>query len=299
MISSPTKRWINPMISLAVGSFPSLWRDVDSVFVLSTGRTGTETLKHLFELSDRVSAFHEPEPQLLEERKRARVEVYDQAAKYTKIFARARGAALYREVLRGKIYAETSARLTFFAPVIAELLPNARFIYIHRHPGGIVRSGMRRKWYVDHEADYARIEPAPNEAAKKEWDTWDPFTKICWYWDAYNRFSLNFAESIDSSRVLSLDAGSIFDGSAAARIFSFIGAEAPPQSKISAVLSKKHNAQHSEQFPRFENWPPEMRRVLYNIAGDTMRSLGYRTESIPSIREDVVAVASVNGRSDD
>lgn len=265
----------------ALGS--PLWRSTPSVFVLSTGRTGTETLMHLLALCPDVNSFHEPHPQLLEERKAARVEIGRNPEKYTRIFARARGSRLLAARLQGRVYVETSARLTFFSPVIADLLPNSKFIYIHRHPAEVVRSGMRRRWYVDHPADYARITPDPSEVPPSVWTKWEPFRKICWYWNAYNRFALDFVRTVDSSRVLSLNAREVFDGSAAQRIYDLAGVSAPGKSAIERVLSAKHNAQKLADFPKYADWTPEMRGTLSEIAGMTMTELGYRDEYIERV----------------
>lgn len=252
-----------------------VWKEAECIFILSTGRTGTKTLARLLDLSDRVSAFHEPTPQLLVERKRARWEVHKDKKKYRKIFARARGASLFNAVRHRKVYAETSARLTFFAPVIADLLPRAKFIYIHRSPTEIVRSGMRRGWYVDHPADYARVKPVVSEEASARWNDWDAFSKICWYWNVYNRFALNFCDYVEETRVLTLRAEEIFSGEAVSAIFDHINLPAPSHDKVERILNKKLNAQKQDAFPKGENWSRDMHRVLYNIAGKTIEQLDY------------------------
>ncbi|HEX7069979.1 MAG TPA: sulfotransferase [Rhodothermales bacterium] len=259
---------------LAASCYP-IWKNTRSLFVLSTGRTGTETLMHLLALSPEIDAFHEPNPQLMMERKRARIEVHSDPQKYRRIFAHARSRSLLRSNLRSRVYAETSARLTFFAPVIADMLPEARFVYIHRHPAEVVRSGMRRGWYVNHPADFARIEPGPAEMSRAEWEALDPFDKICWYWNAYNEFSLDFVRSLAPSRVLSLNAREVFDGSSVDAIFGMLGVPVPPAADVERVLAQKHNAQRKADFPRYESWTPEQKERLFRYAGATMERLGY------------------------
>ncbi|WP_457653576.1 sulfotransferase [Rhodocaloribacter sp.] len=254
---------------------PELWRNTPSLFVLSTGRTGTETLTHILNLSDQVDAFHEPHPQLLEERKFARTEIYINPNKYRKIFSQSRALYLWKAKVKRKLYAETSARLTFFAPVIYDVLPSSKFIYIHRHPAEVIRSGMRRGWYVNHPADYARIVPVKGEVAFDDWGKWSPFEKICWYWDAYNRFSLDFANRASPGRVIQIRADELFGGQAIGRIFDLINLSSPHRDLVSEELEKKHNVQHDSSFPIFEDWTEEMRRILYRHAGETMQRLGY------------------------
>ena len=248
------------------------------VFFLSTGRTGTQTLMHLFNLSEHIEAFHEPRPQLMLERKMARVEIAKNPKKYRRIFEQSRGVKLLSSRLRSKIYVETSARLTFFAPVISELMPNAKFIYTHRNPSEVIRSGMRRGWYVNHPADYARIVPANNNENFLEWEEWDPFKKICWYWNTYNKFSLDFIATIPQSRVLVLNSADIFSGNVGKELFHFLDLESPSQEQINHVLNKKYNAQKKSHFASYREWDENMKNTLYEMAGDVMKRLGYAEE---------------------
>lgn len=267
-------------VGRVLAAMPWLWRDARCVFVLSTGRTGTETLQHLLALSPQIDAYHEPRPQLMIHRKHARWEIGRAPDKYIRVIQRTRGPKLYRSKARGLWYAETSARMTFFAPLLAHLLPNAKFLFIHRHPGEVVRSGMRRGWYENHPADFARIEPVPGEEAFKAWPSWTSFQKICWYWDAYNRFSLDARRRIGEERMLTLKADGLFDGSAVPAIFAHLGLDVPPADAVEAILSQRRNAQKAASFLLFEDWTPTMYEDLRRIAGDTMEQLGYSTELI-------------------
>ncbi len=262
-------------LSRLMALVPGLWIDTPAVFVLSTGRTGTETLTRLLDLHDSIDAYHEPHPQLLVERKKARLEVYANPKRYQRIFCHSRAALILKSRMRGKLYAETSARLTFFAPVISSLMPNAKFVYMHRHPGDVVRSGMRRGWYVNHPADYARIEPGPQEEAHRHWHSWGAFEKICWYWDAYNRFALNFMDSMPDNRIFVMPSEMLYQGRGVGTLFEFMGLDKPDDQKIEDVLRHKYNKQTKSSFPKFDDWDSEMKQTLYMLAGDTMRRLGY------------------------
>ena len=252
-----------------------IWEDEESVFVLSTGRTGTQTLAHLLALSPAIDAYHEPSPVLVAEATDARHEIYSNIRKYERIFISAKGLALFRSKRRGKIYAETSARLTFFAPVIATVLPKAKFIHIHRDPAAIVRSGMRRGWYQNHKGDHLRPEPVAGESLNEKWETLDQFSKICWYWEAYNSFAIRFFDSIASARCLAIEAEDLFSGTAVPSIFRFIGVPAPSLKQVRTILGHKLNKQQSGHFPFREEWTPEMHSTLQDIAEKTILHLGY------------------------
>jgi hypothetical protein len=262
---------------VAYATWP-VWRNTRALFVLSTGRTGTTTLARLLNLSSEIEAFHQPQPELLKARQAARWEIHAEPGKYRHIFVRARGTPLFQAVRKGRMYAETSARLTFFAPVIADLLPKARFLFIHRDPVGLIRSGMKRGWYVDHPADYARVRPVKGEPFFDRWETMSPFEKVCWYWNVYNDFALRFCQHVDSSRVLIVQASNLFDGTAVPEIFDLLDCRKPADKDIDRVLKKKLNAQQEGSFPEAEEWSPSMHDTLWSVAGDTMEQLGYSAE---------------------
>ena len=253
----------------------SAWRDARCTFVLSTGRTGTATLTELFDHVPGVTAVHEPNPELLQERMEARHAVAEDPERFRTIFARSRGLRLLKAHRAGHHYVETSARLTFFAPVIYEQLPNARFLFVHREPWDVVRSGMRRGWYRDHPNDPVRIRPVPGEAAYDGWNEMSQFEQICWYWAAYNRFALDFYESVGGDRVLMVRATDLFTGAALPEIFSFMGLNLPAEKVLERELKAQHNAQHAAHFPEADAWTDEQREALRRYAGPEMARLGY------------------------
>lgn len=258
------------------------WKNTNSAFVLSTGRSGTATLAELLALSPKINAYHEPPPDLLKERQSAFHEISSNPDKYARIFVKTRSGLMAQAKHQKKFYAETSARLTFFAPVISQICPNARFIHLVRHPGAVVRSGMRRKWYeMNGRLDRYRVYPSPDDPFSHKWDTASPFEKICWYWDAYNAFALRFSATIPPERMLLLKAEDLFEGEMETmkKLFEFIQIECPPPNLVDTVLKGKLNRQQSGLFPLFEDWEESEYRKLIPIAGETMFKLGYWDKS--------------------
>lgn len=270
-----TREWVTRELALLASM--GRWKKSGTVFLLSTGRSGTATLAKVLQLAPGITAFHEPWPQMLKERQQALHEVWTEADTYMQIFLRARAGLIARSTLGGKVFAETSARLTFFAPAIARALPEARFIHLVRHPGGVIRSGMRRSWYSDNRSDRYRIRPQEGDPHFAGWESLPRFNKICWYWNAYNAFALRFRDSVDSSRLLLLKAEDLFAarGDNMDRLFSFIGVPSPESDMLAAELGRKHNRQLNNDYPVFEQWSRTQRETLISIAGDTMAALGY------------------------
>jgi hypothetical protein len=253
------------------------WKNRSTVFLLSTGRSGTAALAKVLELAPGITAFHEPWPQMLEERQQALHEVWTATDSYGQLFLKARAGLIARSTLGGKVYAETSARLTFFAPAIAQVLPEARFIHLVRHPGDVIRSGMRRSWYSDNRSDRYRIRPQAGDPYFENWESLPRFEKICWYWNAYNSFALRFTDIVEARRFLLLKAEDLFAarGETLEQLFEFIGVPSPGSEALAAELDHKHNRQVKNDYPRFEEWNESQRKTLAAVAGDTMTALGY------------------------
>jgi len=252
------------------------WRSTKCLFVLSTGRTGTSTLIRLLNLSPKVSALHEPKPNLVREYRRAYSGVTTRPDRYRRLFERARRRLISRECPNGEVYAEATL-LKFFAPVIAEMLPNAKFLHLHRHPGEIVRSAMRRRWYLDNPLDRYRLVPLPTDPAHELWAHWDSFQKSCWLWHVENKYFLDLAETLGSDRVLRLQFDQWIDPRTGEyrRIFEFVGVELPEPGAVPRILGMKYNRQVDGEFSCFEQWTEAQKQSLCEIAATTMNRLGY------------------------
>jgi hypothetical protein len=266
-----------PGVCRLVGAVPDdSWQTTPCLFILSTGRTGSSTLVRLLDLSPEVAAFHEPKPALLRSYRGAYAEAHRNPSRYRRLLARARRRLIGEAGRDGLVYAEATL-LKFFAPVMAEMLPNARFLHLHRHPAEVVRSGMRRGWFRGSALDRYRIVPLADDPASRHWGRWDAFRKVCWTWHTENDYFIRLDRTIGRHRVLRL----AFDqwtrpGTGAYRsLFDFLEVEPPRPEAVADVLAVKHNEQTGGEFPPYAEWPGAWRRILAEVAGPTMTRLGY------------------------
>lgn len=252
------------------------WRSARCLFILSTGRTGSSTLIKLLNLSPDVNAFHEPKPNLVKEYRSSFRDMSDRPDYYRRLFMRARSLQISQSTSDGSVYAEATL-LKFFAPVIAQLLPNSKFLHIHRHPGEVVRSGMRRRWYLNNPLDKYRAVPVPSDPASSKWVQWDSFNKVCWLWHAENQRFLELAQSLGGERVLSLQFDNWINPQTGQYqiIFDFLGVKQPKAGIVSEILGEKHNRQVDGEFPHYELWTESQKHKLHEIASSTMDQLGY------------------------
>lgn len=250
-----------------------------SVFVLSTGRVGTQTLAALFGLASNVFAYHEPSPILYGLSKLSYENTQNILASQIlkEVFLTARRELLDYSLYCGRGYVESSPQTTFLAPVIREALPSARFIHLVRDPRHVLRSGIRRRWYAGHPADKTRIVPDPSSEAGTQWDSYNTFQKNLWLWTETNKWIIQFSESLLAERILLVHSEDLFNAHKPTikQLFAFVGASIPSFRKIERVLGKKLNAQKKGTFPQPSDWSQAMNDDLLARAGETAKKLGY------------------------
>lgn len=262
-------------------AYESDWQGFDAVFVLSTGRTGTATLATLLGLSHFIHAEHEASPQLV----KASFEAYmdtsnDWGKRWSRVILSARDDFVLAANADGRVYVETNYRLTYLSRAIAHSFPDSKFIFLHRDPYKVIRSGMRRGYYHGlHQAwNFARIRPRPEEKHFDSWNSFSPLQKNAWRWTKVNDYAVGFFQQMPDSRCMKLRSEDLFsnDLSVYDRIFGFIGVERPEAHRIEQVLNKRINAQDHYDGRSFE-WTGEKRDSVQPIIQDTAERLGYRT----------------------
>jgi hypothetical protein len=233
-------------------------------FVLSTGRCGTAFLTEIFDRSARLSVHHTPKPELeyvssLVHRQRPALEALELAV------LAARFELLVAAYRSGVMYVETNNRISFFAPALARLLPNARFIHLVRHPADFVRSGMRRGYYADGVVQHQRLMPRSHP----EWSSWTELEKIAWEWNEINGFIEGFKGTAPESRVLTIRSEALFrNREAIISVLEFVGIadDAALVSKLTHERLKPVNEQRKGGFPKYEAWSDADKASLKRIA---------------------------------
>ncbi len=263
-----------------------LRRRLRCVFVLSTGRCGTQTLAHVLDASPDLLACHEPKPHFLKATRAA----YDQATvpvrfrdSFTYQYLRQRyvdhraNAPLRAAVHQRLWFAECANRLTYAAADLARYLPQSRFILLHRDPAAVIRSGMRRGYYQHHAWDRHRIVPHPDDPAAREWPTWNAFQRTCWYWQAVNGIALHLINELPPDRSYRLASADLFDADSPALsgLFEWLGIQSPSAQELHQRLKSPLNAQQQGAFPPPAEWSDAQWSDLERIAGPVMAALGY------------------------
>ena len=267
--SSP-QDWLAALAGEKRANVDSRQREVGRyAWCLSTGRVGTKTLAALGALNGEVDARHEPSPSLYGLGRVA----YDR-----------RGEEAAGEVIREALSAcrppvraeqfnvslETSPQVTFLAEQLRDLFPGSRFVHVIRHPGAVLRSGMRRRWYDGHSHDRWRLVPTEGSAAATDWDRWSRCEKNAWLWAETNRWILEFLEKLSPEEYVTIRSEDLFEGQEEAvnAFFGCLGVSPPPAPVVAKVLGRKLNRQTAGSFPEWGDWSREQREeVLPHVEG--------------------------------
>lgn len=254
------------------------WRGCPCVFVLSTGRTGTETLATLLGASSDVTAHHEPLPRLLWASGQAftRAESLSRGTHWRDVVLGARDDLVVQAHRQGKIYFEANNRLTLLAGALKEAFPESKFILLHRHPYEVIRSGLRRGYYGSHPWDPFRPRPPESAPNGPRWDQLDRAVKIAWYWAAINEQALRFLGTLPCADVFVLQSAELFGGvkTTIEALFEFVGARCPSERKVKRILSRRLNAQR--RGVAGPTWEPSQRRAIHEMLEPTASLLGYQ-----------------------
>lgn len=203
------------------------------IFCLSTGRAGTKYLTESLLSLKELDVHHEPSPEFLYHNRWAYENPEIKGLKSA--FDIGRYELMRKAFVLNKKYIETNNRVTFFAPAIAELFPNSKFIYLNRDCTSFVKSGLQREWYKGAHFDEGRIVYENTEV----WNKWTQAEKITWLWCETNRFIEEFIKTLSNDRVLSIQSKDLFMSiESKAIVANFIGVDKPswPKKKVNRSI---------------------------------------------------------------
>lgn len=254
--------------------------ELEPVFVLSTGRCGTQTMSALAELIPDVSSHHEPEPTLFEASYLYFMQLCPDAPSdfWQQLLGVNRDELIRQAVHSKKIYFETNNRLALLSNLLVSYYPKAKFIHLVRHPCDFVRSGMRRKYYANHPWDFVRIAPQQEDPAYIGWQERSQLEKCAWLWAKTNSHVDTVLETVPEERKLFVRSEDIFNnvGNSVRNVLSFISERhQPDQKKIDEVLGMKLNQQIHGIYPTWENWRTEEAQIVQHHCGELIQQYGY------------------------
>lgn len=226
------------------------------VFVLSTGRCGTKWLSVLLASSHHVFVNHALQPELVRQSKLVYEAVGDAPVELVRA---ARDDLLSLAHRAGRIYVETNNKITFFAEALTRAYPKSKFVHLYRHPGDVVRSGMRRDWYAGHLADIGRITMRDRD----RWAELSRLERIAWLWNETNTYIEQFLSGLEPERHVSVASEQMFsDPAVPLELCEFAGATDISISHVKRMHRRRVNVQITGDFPKYAAWSEEQKQAL-------------------------------------
>jgi Sulfotransferase family len=251
-------------------------------FFLSTGRCGTMWFTSLISLDKEVRSFHEPLPNMSIQGQKA-YNIFagsdfspsnNEKELLKEIFITGRSQYLRHSFKSEKRYIETNNFISFFAPILVEIFPDAKFVHVVRHPGEYVRSAMRRNFFNDNIEDIKRISPNEQDPYHSQWNDMDRFSKSAWLWKETNSYIEKCKQTIGKNNYhlfnfndLSLEQVN--------NLINFLELKIDPK-KAQKQLRERKNIQKTGDFKSYEEWPEKEKSRLREICEPWASKYGYQ-----------------------
>jgi hypothetical protein len=241
-------------------------------FVVSSGRSGTQTIALALSSVPGCVCLHEPSPELILESSAYRYGNVGHG-ELAKILRETRQATI-----DGSVYCESNQTLSLIIPVLADVFPDARYIWLIRNGLDVVASAYQKQWYTGHSENHDRYEDCPpiekawidgriqgdrcGDMSAVEWANWDRFGRCCWYWSYSNRVIESDLNQYAPGRFFLLRLEDIDKG--LRNLIDWMGF------KVEIVLPiERHNIAKRVPY-HWTQWSAEERTIFEHMCGDLM-----------------------------
>lgn len=188
------------------------------VFVISTGRAGSQSIAYILSQHPTIKAKHEPNWPLI----KASTEYEYGIINKDEIKLLLNDLyGLSSTLEKNEIYIESDQKIGNLIQIYQEVFPNAKFIWMIRDPFKFVKSAYTRGWFREEnkftQSGRLLLDPMYSSRACRvqgnftkdvsddKWNIMDSFERCCWYWSYWNRRIENQLKDIDSNKWLLVD----------------------------------------------------------------------------------------------
>lgn len=181
-------------------------------FVLTTGRSGSTTISDFLSKHSKITCVHEPRKQLI------RLSTEFAHGEKTKNQVQDELFSIYCNSSRypDSVYGESDQKFWNLVPIVAELFPNSKFIWLIRDGRDVISSTCARRWF-DQSIEEERGNPTSQDVIDRwlyyrlnggkcgafnseKWDEMSFFERNCWYWSHINTSIKNQLNAISRDR---------------------------------------------------------------------------------------------------
>lgn len=232
-------------------------------FVLSSGRSGSQSIAVALNEYKNCTCYHEREPDFAVEAPLFHYGQYS-SDKIKKMFmeTRPKNSSIYK-------YGESNLQFCLILPVLESMYPEAKYIWLIRDGRDVVASMYDRKWFdtedktIWDEWKKARLQgDLAGDFSVEEWKHISRFSKCCWLWKKYNLLIENHVFHIEKSRWRRVRLDRLKTDMPG--IAQFLGLN----EKESVPVEKRNVAYQPVTY--WENWNSEQRHEFEVMCGEVM-----------------------------
>ncbi|HUJ02677.1 MAG TPA: sulfotransferase [Rhizomicrobium sp.] len=262
----------------------------EAFFIVSSGRSGTAMLAKALTAAGGVEMHHEYMVHIVQ-KLGARRYMGLAGAEEARETLRQTHAAAVRTSEAGH-WGDSSNKLSWLIPELAEILPEAKFVHLVRDGRKVAGSYFRKladECYDDRSVAILRAhldDPAANLAPPPEKKYWwpipkdpafrafDQFERIAWHWAEINRVILDSLAALPPQRKYFVRLEDLYTSAHEVRsLFRFLNL--PYRDETGAMFARPHNVNRPEDRLLDAGQSANFER----IAGAMMRELGYASRA--------------------
>jgi len=258
-------------------------------FIVSSGRSGTAMLHKALSAAGDIEMHHEYMVNIVQPLAVQRYQGLASRDEALEVLNRIHGAAIAWS--GASHWGDSSNKLSWLIPELAELAPTAKFVHLLRDGRKVAGSYFRKlsaECYDDRstaalaahlcgqesapppEKKYWWPQPRPGDRWHAEFAAFDQFTRIAWHWAEINRVILDSLATLPERRQMFVRLEDLVASSALVRsLFDFL--ELPWRDEHFAAFARPHNVNRPEDQPLSER----ERANFLRVAAPMMRRLGY------------------------
>jgi len=245
----------------------------EMIFVMGSGRSGTQLLSDLLDSAGTAKVFHEPnfwEDVGTMDTLRRNPEL---AVQYWKEFRSLEVYLRWMAKPETQKYGEINGTIRYQAPAIKQVFPNAKMLMVVRDGRGVVRSVMGwPQFYGPGSKGAYALAPLPDDPYFDEWSKMTRFEKLCWSLNDTNTFLMRH---IEENRWLQLERLTSDYEYFTESFSKYVGIEIPYDCWHTRVSEKSKNATKTYGFPEWQDWSKGQKKAFVRICGEAMEKLGY------------------------
>ncbi|MBS3806590.1 MAG: sulfotransferase [Bacteroidales bacterium] len=237
-----------------------------TIFITSTGRTGTDFFTTLFnEYVDNAWSMHEPRPAF---RRRSHQLITRRPTLFEKHYFRLPRIKRHRKRAE-EWYVETNYHLAAAIDFLREVFPEGSVVHVIRDGRSVVTSWLNKYRYITN--NHLLPEHVEDRQAQELWDKWNPVQKLAWYWKTINLMAVSKHPDIwiRFEDIFSGDKEGVF------KVLDHFEGLHYKHPQVEKLLERKVNKTQTPFFPTYDQWPDFWKEQFYEIAGDAMQKFGY------------------------